>query len=181
MEGWIKLHRQFINWEWYKNNNVKVVFLHLLLMANHEPNVWQGILINRGQVVISSLKLSETLGLSRQKVRTALDNLKITNEITTKSTNKYILVTITNYDKYQGGVLVDNQQTNQQTNTQITTNKNDKNIILSYFINIYREKKPNGFYERMSFLREIQKDEKYNELSPEEESELRIYVLGRRE
>lgn len=181
MEGWIKLYRQFIDWEWYSDSNVKAVFLHLLLAANHEANNWQGKIVNRGQVVISSLKLAKILGLSRQQIRTALDKLKSTNEITTCSTNKYILVTINNYDKFQGEVLVTNQKSNQLENHQITTNKNDKNIILSYFINIYREKKPSTFFERMGFLHEIQDDEKYKELTPEEEHSLRVTVLGREE
>lgn len=51
---------------------------------------------------------------------------------------------------------------------------------LSYFINIYKEKNPSNFMERMAFLREIQKDDNYSKLSPEEESELRVYVMGRR-
>lgn len=41
MDGWIKLHRKLINWEWYQDTNVKVVFLHLLLIANHEDKKWQ--------------------------------------------------------------------------------------------------------------------------------------------
>lgn len=179
MEGWIKLHRQMINWEWYQDNNVKIVFLHLLLTANHESKSWNGIIIDRGQVVTSSLKLSEVLGLSRQQIRTALDKLKSTNEITITSTKKYILVTVNNYDKYQDRVLVDNQVSNQQNNIQITINKNDKNII-NYFINKYNKEPQGDFMSRMRFLHNIQDDEKYNDLTPEEETELRTYVLGRR-
>ena len=42
MEGWIKLHRQILDWEWYDDINVKVLFLHLLLTANYEDKKWQG-------------------------------------------------------------------------------------------------------------------------------------------
>lgn len=42
MEGWIKLYRKFLNWEWYKDNNVKIIFLHLLLTANHKDKKWKG-------------------------------------------------------------------------------------------------------------------------------------------
>jgi hypothetical protein len=51
---------------------------------------------------------------------------------------------------------------------------------IDYFINKFQESNSVDFYDRMRFLREIQKDEKYNDLTPEEETELRTYVLGRR-
>ncbi len=34
--GYIALHRQMLNWEWYKNTNTKVLFIHLLLKANYK-------------------------------------------------------------------------------------------------------------------------------------------------
>lgn len=191
MEGWIKLYRQFINWEWYQDSKTKSLFIHLLLLANHEENKWQGNTIKRGQLITSLSHLAKDTGMTVQNVRTSLKKLKSTQEITYTSTSKYTLVSIVNYDKFQSeDIKLTNNSTqsltiNQQTtNKQLTTNKNDKNdknIILSYFINIYKDKNPSNFFERMSFLREIQTDEKYNELSPDEESELRTYVLGRRD
>lgn len=77
----------------------------------------------------------------------------------------------------------DNKQlTNEQqtTNKQLTTNKNDNNIRINYFINKYNKEPQNDFMSRMRFLHNIQDDEKYNDLTPEEETELRTYVLGRR-
>ena len=51
--GWIKLFRRFTEWEWYKNTNVKIVYLHLILMANPKEKQWQGMEIKRGQLVTS--------------------------------------------------------------------------------------------------------------------------------
>ena len=34
--GFIKLYRSMLQWEWYDDVNVKVLFLHLLLKANYE-------------------------------------------------------------------------------------------------------------------------------------------------
>ena len=137
--GWVKIHRKFEKWEWYTDIPVKVLFLHLILQANHEDQKWQGKEIKRGQCVVGSVKLAEETGLSRQQVRTALDKLKSTGEITTESTNKFTIVTIDNYSLYQAcddaeqptNQPTDNQQiTNKQptNNQQITTNKNVKNI-----------------------------------------------------
>lgn len=53
----------------------------------------------------------------------------------------------------------------------------DKDIFI-YFINKYKEQNIFNFYERMKFLNEIKKDEKYKELNPEEEYEFRNYILS---
>ena len=101
MEGWIKLHRKMINWEWYNDINVKVVFLHLLLTANHEDKKWQGIEIKRGQKITSLSHLAEETKLSVKQIRNVLNKLKSTGEITNKGTNKYTIITIVKYNDYQ--------------------------------------------------------------------------------
>lgn len=101
MEGWIKLHRKMINWEWYNDINVKVVFLHLLLTANHEDKKWQGIEIKRGQKITSLSHLAEETKLSVKQIRNVLNKLKSTGEITIKGTNKYTIITIVKYNDYQ--------------------------------------------------------------------------------
>lgn len=131
MEGWIKLWRQFSHWEWYTDLYVKSVFIHLLINANHKEGYWKGIVINKGQLVTSLEHLANELHITVQQIRTALNKLKTTSEITSKSTNKYTIITICNYDRYQGfenDEQQTNQQANQQTNNkQSTTNKNNKN------------------------------------------------------
>lgn len=129
--GFVKLHRSITQWEWYKNSKVMRVFLHLLLMANHEDVKWQGITIKRGQRVTSYKHIATEIGdMGVQQVRTALTKLKSTREITSESTSEYTIITITNYNTYQEN----NKQTNKQltsdqhaTNKQLTTNKNEKN------------------------------------------------------
>lgn len=187
MEGWIKLYRQFIKWEWYKDSHTKDLFIHLLLLANHEENQWQGKNIKRGQLITSVNHLAEECGISTQNVRTSLKKLKSTHEITIKTTNKYTLVTIENYDKFQGEVIeITHEPTNkltinqQTTNKQLTTNKNDKNdnnIYFSYFINKIRETDLSTFQKRMNFLHNIQEEEEYKHISPDEEHELRMTVM----
>lgn len=133
MNGFIKLHRQMAEWEWYTDLPVKVLFLHLLLMANYEDGKWRGITVKRGQRVTSIQKLSDETGLTPQQVRTALDKLSQTGEITCQATNRYTLINVENYTKYQtrqddSNMPSNKQITNKQQtdNKQITTNKNNK-------------------------------------------------------
>lgn len=58
------------------------------------------------------------------------------------------------------------------------TNNNDNNIYI-YFINKYKAQNLIRFNEKMKFLRDIKKDEKYKELTAEDEERLINYVMGR--
>ena len=139
--GFITLHRKIVEWEWYSDANVFRVFTHLILTANWEPKKWQGILVERGQRITSIQHIAEETGLTPQSVRTAIKKLKSTGELTSKSTNKYTVVTLINYDFYQ---TMENEVTNkttsnltneQQTNNkQLTTTKplNKETIKTSY-------------------------------------------------
>lgn len=135
MEGWIKLYRQLVNWEWYQDANTFRVFIHLVLIANHEDAKWQGRIILRGQVLTSYDHLAQALKLTVQNVRTSIKKLEKTGEITIKSTNKFSLITIEKYGNFQSSNFEINKQNNNQltnnqqtTNKQLTTNKNEKNI-----------------------------------------------------
>ena len=99
--GFIKLHRKLMHWEWYQDSVVKAVFLHLLLTASFKEGSWRGVKVHCGQAIVGSQRLASELGLSRQQVRTALKKLTATGEITTRATNKYTVVTITNWAVYQ--------------------------------------------------------------------------------
>ena len=55
-------------------------------------------------------------------------NKQTTGEITTKTTNKYTIITICNYESYQINIDDTNKQTNNQDNKQLTTTKEIKNI-----------------------------------------------------
>jgi hypothetical protein len=125
MSGWIKIHRQILDWEWYSDNNAFRVFMHLILKANHKEKRYKGIELNCGSVITSRDILSLETGLSVQQIRTVLDKLKSTNEITIETSSKGTIIQVVNYAKYQ---LSTNESTNEQptNNQQVTTNKNEK-------------------------------------------------------
>lgn len=115
MEGWICLHRKIREWAWYSDRNTCAIFLELLLTANYHLSNFRGIEIPIGGVVTGRESLAYTLGISEQNVRTALNHLKSTNEITIKTYSKFSVITIVNWEMYQ---LI-----NQQTNQHLTSNE----------------------------------------------------------
>lgn len=125
MSGWIKIHRQILDWEWYSDTNTFRLFMHLILKANHKEKKFKGLVLNAGSVVTSRDILAIEIGLSVQQVRTALNKLKLTNEITIETSSQGTVIQIVNYSKYQ---LLTNEVTNEQpiNNHQITTNNNEK-------------------------------------------------------
>lgn len=121
--GYIKLYRKMTEWGWYKDANTMRVFMHLLFTANFKESEYMGVKIYPGQTVVGRKALAETLGISEQSVRTSINHLKSTNEITIKSTNKFSVITVVNWAKYQCDDGEDNQQINQQANQQLTNNQ----------------------------------------------------------
>lgn len=141
--GWIKLHRKVLDWEWYDTPGMFHLFFHLLVSANVEDKRWRGKVIQRGQFVTSLNTLSQELNMSIKRIRTGLKRLKETNEISIKTANKYSVVTICNYDRYQcvdyaEGHAKGTQEANKgQTNgIQRATTKEDKNIRINKEENI---------------------------------------------
>lgn len=121
--GWVKLHRRFLHWEWADNPDMVALWIHLLLMSNHDSQKWHGINIERGQCLTGRIKLAKTTGLSPRSIRTCLTKLKTTGELTIKSTNQYSIITICNYDKYQTIPTRNDQQNDQQTGHQATSDR----------------------------------------------------------
>ena len=101
MSDYIKLHRKFLEWEWYRNEHTKNLFIHCLLKANWKESKFEGNVIQRGSFVSSIDILANETGLTSDEVRTAIKHLIFTGELTKQSTNKYTVFSVVNYDLYQ--------------------------------------------------------------------------------
>lgn len=133
-EGFIKIYRQLLEWEWYTDVNTKTLFLHCLLKANYKTKKYQKNTVKKGSFVTSLESLSKETGLTIQQTRTALNHLVSTGEITSKSTSRNRIITVVNYDKYQdinkevNKKTTSKQQAKQQTaNKQLTSNQQAAN------------------------------------------------------
>ena len=173
--GFIKLHRQMTDWEWWDDLPTFRLFVVMLFKANHKAKKWRGLLIKRGQFVSGRIALAESSGLSEQQVRTAISKLVSTQDVTIKTTNKYTLYTIENYSKYQDkpSLSTSNITNNQPTNNQqITTNKNDK-----------KEKNDKNIYAFDDFWDDYDKkrsrpkcEKKWESISNQDKELIRAYI-----
>jgi len=104
-EGWIKLHKKFLDWEWYDDHKTCRLFIHLLLKANYEDNEWRGILIKRGERATSLRNLAKETGLTLKQIRLSLDKLRGAQQTAQRTAHKgaqsFSIITICNYEEYQ--------------------------------------------------------------------------------
>ncbi|MBR3783992.1 MAG: hypothetical protein IKJ78_05980 [Bacteroidales bacterium] len=124
--GWIKLFRSLLEWEWWHERDTRDLFIYCLIAANHDEQHQCGMTIPRGSFITSRKRLSNEVDITEQSVRTSLARLTRTQELTVQSTNLYTIITVCNYDKYQAkdtdGQPAGNQENNQPFN-QRTTNE----------------------------------------------------------
>lgn len=121
-DGWIKLWRKFLDWEWFSDAKMVQLFLYLLLSASIKQRKWKGIVLERGQLVTTYPELSKKTRQSVKNLRTALDRLEEGQIIGRQPTNKYTIITICNFDSYQTKEEPEWQTNGRQTAGQGQTN-----------------------------------------------------------
>ena len=121
--GFIVLHRKILDWGWYGDINTFRLFIHLLLIANHEDHDFHGKTIKRGQVVTSLSSLATSASLTIRQTRTALEHLKSTGEVTSEASNQNQVISIVNYDKYQDKRQAKRQATDTRSTSETTSDR----------------------------------------------------------
>ncbi|MBA7573623.1 hypothetical protein ES695_12910 [Candidatus Atribacteria bacterium 1244-E10-H5-B2] len=166
-KGWTKFHReQFSHWVSEKKPWCDgYAWTYLYNMANHKPGKAnfrnEYIPIDRGQFVTSKIKLETTFSWTRRRLDNFLKALENDEMITYRITNRYTVITIINYEIYQGDGKQNDIQNNRQIadrlqtdDKQVSINKNEKNgkydkkkkenisfnFIKKEFINLTEEK-----------------------------------------
>ena len=152
--GFVKVPRNLLNWRWYSNRNVRLVFLDLLMRAAWEDGNYLGVQLRRGQIAASVAELAASNQLTVQQTRTALNNLKSTGDITTESTPKFTIITLNFYDDFQGvnkhsnsqstSVIAESQQTYSAKNNKPTYYKYKKEIKEERKITLVPVEAPSG-------------------------------------
>lgn len=101
MEGWVSIHRSFLDWEWWGNALMVKLWIYCLLSANTKDASWKGSVIPRGSFVTSQLHIADILNCSPRYVYTMLRRLKASECIEYHTSNRFTFIKVVNYDTYQ--------------------------------------------------------------------------------
>jgi|GEM_PF-3129951 hypothetical protein len=125
--GWVKLWRKTLESPIWKNPDLMRVWTWCLLKANYTESGdmvrYREVSLRPGQFLTGRHRAARETGLSEQTLRTCLSALESNHQIIRKSTNKYSIITIVNWDTYQGCEAPINQQlTSKVTSNQPASN-----------------------------------------------------------
>ncbi|WFF72697.1 hypothetical protein [Proteiniclasticum sp. QWL-01] len=134
-DGWIKFYRATLeNPIVCKDADHLAVWVYLLLHVTHAEYdtsfVGGRFTLKPGQQLFGRKVISDDLKINQSKVQRILKTFENEHQIEQQTTNKNRLISIVNWDKYQGAEQQNEQQLNNNRTTteqQLNTNKNNKN------------------------------------------------------
>jgi len=139
-QGWIKLHRQIMENEFYFSERFtrSQAWVDLLLLANHKPNTvfirGNEVNTNIGELCFSELTLAKRWNWNRKTVDKFLGMLKNKEMLDIRKTRLTTIISIKKWNLYQGDGQQSIQQNGQQKDNRTDTNKNDKNVENDYSV-----------------------------------------------
>ena len=149
MDGWLKLYRSILDSAVFQDSEVLKVWIWLLCNVAFEQHdtICYGKVIHLkpGQIATGRKKIAQCTDLNENKVYRALTALKSLGNIEIKATNKYSIITVVNWDKYQdeNGKRTSSEQ---QTNSKTTTEEQQDNSKRTQHKNGKKEKKEKNIY-----------------------------------
>ncbi|MBQ5778849.1 MAG: hypothetical protein IIW13_02545 [Paludibacteraceae bacterium] len=148
MDGYIKIFRQIKDWAHFQEPSVLLVWLWLLVSVNFKDGYFHGKLVKKGEIITSFRKISEETGLSINTIRSCLDKLKMSGEISQKKSensqiSQYTHIVVNQFVKYQSVSMVDTPTdtlvdtlTDTPTDTLVDNNRRKKRNIRKEECNI---------------------------------------------
>lgn len=133
--GWIKLYRKLLENPLIKEPRLLQVMAYCLLKANYKETkmLWNGqeIILKPGQFITGRTQANNDLGLKSVMFDRKLKVLQNRGFLNREVNNRFSIITITNWEEYQGRQEEVNSQMNNKRTTdeqQMNTNKNVKNV-----------------------------------------------------
>jgi hypothetical protein len=158
MKGWIRLDRAIQDHFLWREPEALKLWLHLLMAASltDKATVFNGKMLNikRGDVVFGLHAASARLDISVRRLRKYLDWFQSDNMIDKQTTNKFSIISITNYSQYQDSGKQPSgksQATAKQTATTIQVTSNNQQSIPPTVgeVRAYCESRGNGIDPEM--------------------------------
>lgn len=178
MEGWIKLHRKLLdNPIVCKDSDHLAIWIYLLLNATHVDyeSIFNGeqIILKPGELITGRKSIAKELKIDEYKVQRVLKCFENRHQIAQRTSSQNRLISILKWSEYQEVAQQNAQQMHNECT--LTRTKEQKNIYLFNYKE--RAKSITKFSDKMKYLNQIQKEDDYNKLNPDEEYELRNYIL----
>lgn len=101
--GWMKIPS-----DWFNQPTTPImrrsydVLQWLIMNANMEDAEWNGVTVKRGQIITSVPKICAALCLTERQAKVSLNVLQTSGKTSDKTSNRYRVITICNYDDYVG-------------------------------------------------------------------------------
>lgn len=132
--GWVKIHRAILDDPTFQNEKLFKIWMYCLLKASHQEHEQmvglQVVLLQPGEFVFGRIKDSARLDMKPSTLWKYLKALEKMGNIEIKSNNKFSVINVRNWSKYQDRETEREQQSNNKVTSkeqQRDTNKNDKN------------------------------------------------------
>ncbi len=147
--GFVKLPKTILEWEWYDHPDVFRIYIHLLIKVNYAPARWRGMDILEGEHITSTAKLSEELNMSEFKVRESLSKLEKTGFLKKTTTNKFTKLKLLQYGADLNNTDVKLKQNAVQTTSKVQPNQNQTTIKKNNKENIEVEERKEVFKNKI--------------------------------
>jgi hypothetical protein len=146
--GWVRLYRKILDSAIFQDPELFKLWCLCLLLANHKDlwakadGITQPVQVKRGQFITGRFALHKAYYPRKKKKQKSpltlwrwMQILENMENLNIKTNNKFSIITIVNYEKYQSDGTDNEQQNEQQMNNsrttdeqQVNTNKNVKNV-----------------------------------------------------
>ena len=163
--GWIKIYRQLENSPIWENPRLVYFWIWCLMQAyvDNCETVINGntVKIKPGQFIFGRRSAAQKTGLGEATVYRYLKLLEKLKMVNSKANNKYTLVTIVNWRKYQGDI--------KKVNSKRTTNDTANDTHKKKYIRGAKSSPPDGVELRSPDVAELPVDEDGNFVWGDEE------------
>ena len=163
-KGWTKLWREQFN-HWLSEKRPwcdGYAWTYLYSQANYKKGMVnfrnEYIPIDRGQYITSKLKLANKFGWTYRHVENFLKALKNDEMITYRTTNRYIVVTIVNYNTFQGSDDENDEQNDEQIKNRLGTDDEQIRNEATQLRRIKKDKKEKKVNNKVDLFKNKSKD-----------------------